>query len=76
MKQNYKILDEKKCKGIKFRIVQDVGEYQWQYRIQYEFDSKMKRFKKLWIYQNHQDALDDFDCERMLKTVKWMENVE
>lgn len=72
MKRNYKILDEKKCKGTNFRIVQDVDEYKWQYRIQWrKFDSKMKRFKKLWIYQNHQDALDDFDCERMVKTVKW-----
>ena len=63
MKQNYKILDEKKCKGINFRIIHNVDENQWQYRIQYEFDSKMKRFKKMWIYRNYQDALDDLNVK-------------
>lgn len=76
MKRNYKVLDTKKCERINFRIIHNVDENQWQYRIQYEFDSKMKRFKKLWSYRNHQDALDDFECLRMLKKVNLMENVE
>lgn len=76
MKRNYKVLDTKKCGRTNFRIIHNVDENQWQYRIQYEFDSKMKRFKKIWIYRSHQDALDDFECKRMLKTVNWLENVE
>ena len=76
MKQNLKVLDEKKCGRINFRIIHNVDENQWQFRIQYEFDSKMKRFKKLWSYRNHKDALNDFECERMLKKVNWMRNVE
>ena len=70
MRQNNKVLNTKNCEGIEFRIIYDIdGSYRWQYKIQYMFDSKMKRYKKLWSYQTHQNALDDFECDRMLKRI-------
>ena len=75
MKRNYKVLDEKKYKGINFRIVKDLnGIGTWQYIIQYETNYK-KKFKKIWRFQTYQFALDEFDCENLLKRVIWMEKL-
>lgn len=76
MKRNYKILDTKNCGGVNFRIVRDLnGIGAWQYIIQYEINYR-KKFKKIWRFQKYQFALDDFDCENMLKRVVWKENLK
>lgn len=76
MKLNYKILDEKQCKGTNFRIVKDLNDIgSWRYIIQYETKYKRK-FKKLWKFQLIQLALDEFDCENLLKRVVWKENLK
>ena len=74
MKQNYKVLNTKNCEGIKFRIIYDSNSSWWQYKIQYQFNIKMKRYKKIWVYRNHQSALDDFECDIMLKSILQMVN--
>ena len=75
MKQNYKVLNKKMCKGIRFRIVKDLdGIGSWKYIIQFETKYKRK-YKRLWRFQLYQFALDEFECEGMLKRVDWMENL-
>ena len=74
MKQNYKVLDKKVCKETRFRIIKDLDVSKWQYIIQQETKYKRK-YKKLWRFQLYEVALDEFECEGMLKRVRWLENL-
>ena len=75
MKRRYKILNTKTCRGINFRIVYDPDSIPGRhYMIQYEIEYK-KRFKKLWNFQSHKDAIDEFDCEVLLRNRMGKEGV-
>lgn len=75
MKQNYKVLDKKTCKGIRFRIVKDLDVSKWQYIIQQKTNCK-GRYKKLWKFQKYEYVLNEFECEGMLKRVDWLEKLK